>query len=489
MKKKLLYSTTLLALVLSVSACRKKAADPVAEEKPQIKLENYSVNPSLVKTMPGFENLTITTMISSDDVLAASPNFIFGAQPDGAGIIKDPASEGFIMISNHEILQAVSKIYLDKNLKPLKGEYIMNSDGGQTRLCSATMATPEEHGFAKNLFLTAGESGVESSFHAIDPLNPGDASVAKLVPAFGKWSAENALPLPKIAYPGKTVILIGEDEGNGQVAMYLSNSQGDINNGKVYVLKRTNNNPVETDMTKGTAYDVDFVEIEDAKNITGAAIQEQTVDKNAIMFARVEDLDYRKGSNAANGRELYFVATGVSANDKITPVSGKTMWGRVYKLVLDATNPLKGKLEVVVDGADNPGKSIVNPDNLCVTENFVYIQEDGDSFYKNNDHDGIIWQYAMSSKALKSMIKFDHRRDNADFNSKYNPTNKVKLSSWEYGAMYDVSDLTRMPNTFVVNLHPHTWTDDKYKNADKGVNRKKSNSEGGQIVIVRGVEK
>lgn len=55
--------------------------------------------------------------------------------------------------------------------------------------------------------------------------------------------------------------------------------------------------------------------------------------------------------------------------------------------------------------------------------------------------------------------------------------------------MYDVSDLTGMPNTFVVNLHPHTWQDPKYKNADKGKNRRRDNSEGGQIVIVRGVEK
>lgn len=488
MKLKLLYPISALALIVSVTACRKKS-DPVAEETPQIKLENYSVNPSLVKTLPGFDNLQITTMISSDDVLAASPNFIFGAQPDGAGIIKDPAGDGFIMLNNHEILQAVSRIYLDKNLKPIKGEYIMNSDGGQTRLCSATMATPEEHGFAKNLFITAGETDAESSFHAIDPLNSGDPGKDKIVKALGKWCAENAVPLPKTAYPGKTVIMIGEDSNEGQVAMYLSNTPGDLSNGKVYVLKRTNNDPVETNMYKGASYDVEFVEIDDAKNATGAAIQQQTVSKNAVMFARIEDLDYKKGNNVANGREVYFVATGRSQTDKLTPVTGFTMWGRVYKLVLDATNPLKGKLEVIVDGADNPGKSIVNPDNLCVTENFVYIQEDGDSYYKLNDHDGIIWQYAMASKALKPMIEMNHRRNDVVFNAKYNAENSTLLSSWEYGAMYDVSDLTGMPNTFVVNLHPHTWKNDKYKNADKGVKRIRDNNEGGQIVIVRGVEK
>lgn len=491
MKKKLLKTKTLAfaiaafaASAIAISACKKDKKDDETFE-----LKDYSVNPSLVKSMSGFESLKITTLISSDDVLPESPNFIFGAQPDGAGIIKNPAGEGFIMINNHEILQSVSRVYLDKNFKPIKGEYIVDSDGGMTRLCSATMATPEEHGFAKTTFLTAGESGSESMIHAIDPLAaPDKKNNQRTLSALGRWSAENAVPLPKGTFAGKTVILIGEDETNGQIAMYLSNTQGDLNNGKLYVMKRTNNDPIETNMSKGQTYDVEFVELDNPKTSTGAQLQQQTVDKKALMMARVEDIDYRKGS-AANGREIYFTATGVSQDDKETPVSGKTMWGRVYKLVLDANDPLKGKLEVAVDGNDNPGKSIVNPDNLCVTENFVYIQEDGDSYYKNNNHDGTIWQFSMAQKTLKPMLQMNHRRTETAFNNKYNPSNDLRTSSWEYGAMYDISSLTGIPNTFVVNLHPHTWTDAKYKNADGGTTRLTNNSEGGQIVIVRGVEK
>ncbi|MGM9477177.1 hypothetical protein ACS5PU_12130 [Pedobacter sp. GSP4] len=472
-----------------ISACKKNNEAENPETTSPVTLKDYSVNPSLLKAMPGFESLNITTLISSDDVLPQSPDFVFGAQPDGAGIIKNPTGEGFIMINNHEILQSVSRVYLDKNFKPVKGEYIVDSDGGMTRLCSATLATPEEHGFSKPVFLTAGESGAESMIHAIDPLAAADKkNKQRTVSALGRWSAENAVPLPKASYAGKTVIMIGEDETDGQLAMYVSNTQGDLENGKLYVMKRSNNDPVETNMDKGQTYDVEFVELDNVKSSTGAQLQQQTIDKKALMLARVEDIDYRKGS-AANGREVYFTATGVSQGDKVTPVSGKTMWGRVYKLVLDATNPLKGKLEVAVDGNDNPGKSIVNPDNLCVTENYVYIQEDGDSFYKNNDHDGTIWQFAMASKSLKPMLQMNHRRTDATFNAKYNPSNSTQLSSWEYGAMYDVSALTGIPDTFVVNLHPHTWTNDKYKNADGGTIRLVNNNEGGQIVIVRGVSK
>lgn len=473
------------ASAILITACKKDNGGK-GEEVVVTELEDFSVNPSLVKALSGFEALKITTLISSDDVLPESPGFIFGAQPDGAGIIRNPSGEGFVMINNHEILQSVSRVYLDKNFKPVKGEYIVDSDGGMTRLCSATMATSEEHGFSKPVFLTAGESGEESMIHAIDPLAPADKkNNQRTLAALGRWSAENAVPLPKGSFPNKTVILIGEDETDGQLAMYVSEKQGNLASGKLYVLKRTNNDPVETNMSKGQSYDVEFVELDNV-NKTGAQLQQQTIDKKALMLARVEDIDYRKGS-AANGREVYFTATGVSQADKLTPVSGKTMWGRVYKLVLDAANPLKGKLEVAVDGHDDPGNSIVNPDNLCVTENYVYIQEDGDSFYKNNNHDGTIWQFAMSSKALKPMIQMDHRRMDGTFNAKYNPGNDVRTSTWEYGAMYDVSDLTGVPDTFVINLHPHTWKDNKYKNADGGLTRLTDNNEGGQVVVVRGI--
>ncbi|HJT75127.1 MAG TPA: hypothetical protein VJ720_13930 [Chitinophaga sp.] len=458
--------------------------------KPVGELKTYSVTPSLVKTLSGFESLKIYPLISSDDTIAGSTGFIYGAQPDGGGIIKDPAGDGYIMINNHEILFSVSRVYLDKNLKPVKGEYIVDAEGGGMRLCSGTIATVAEHGFGP-MFLTAGETNGESMIHGIDPLGSVDLKKTnRTLKALGKCSAENAVPLSKNAFPGKTAIFIGEDEssrqGLGQVNLYLSNSVGDLTSGKLYMLRRVDQNIVETDMEVGKSYDVEFVEYENVDQSTGADLAAQTVAKKAIQFARVEDLDYGKGS-VQNNRKLYFTATGVSQADKVTPVTGLTMWGRVYELVLDAANPLKGKLTPLVDGNTDPGNSIVNPDNLCVTQNYVYIQEDGDSYYTNNKHDGRIWQYNIATKALKPMLEMDHRRSNAEFNSKYNPKNETRLSSWEYGAMYDISELTGRPNTFVVNIHPHTWTDEKFRNADgSGLN---TNIEGGQTVIITGVEK
>ncbi len=457
---------------------------------------DYSITPSLVAAMPGIDNLQFIPLISSEDVLAASPNFVFGGQPDGQGILRNQTGRGFTLISNHEIYRSVSRVTLDKNLRPVNGEYIVNGNGGQWRLCSATLATPQEHGFGP-LFLTAGESGEESMVHGIDPFGPvGDVSrTDRVLPALGKASMENAVPLPKQAYPGKTVVVIGEDQSPasshlsaGQLSMYLSNSVGDLSNGKFYELRRTNLDPIETNMVMGTGYDVEFAEVSNAANKTGKQINDDAYALNAIRFARIEDVDYRKGMNA-NGREIYFVATGV-ANARTTPVTGYTMWGRLYKLVLDANNPLKGKLEVVMDGSEGkwnatPGKDMVNPDNVCVTENFVYVQEDSDSYYTANTHDAYVWLYEIGTGNYKPVITMDHRRTDPVFNAKFNPSNDTRLGSWEYGAMLDISDITGINGTFLLNIHSHTWTSPNFANPDGSGTA--SQTEGGQTLIVRGL--
>lgn len=448
--------------------------------------------PALAIAKEGFENLQITALISSSDVLTQSPSFVYGAQPDGAGFMKDPNSDGYVMITNHEILKSVSRVYFDKTLKPVKGEYIVDGIGGQTRLCSATLATPQIHGFGP-MFLTAGESGEESMVHGINPFGPtSDRSrTDRVLPALGKASMENAVPLTKNAYPGKTVILIGEDQAYatshvsaGQLIMYMSTTVGDLTGGKLYALKRNDNNQVETSMNIGSKFDVSFVEIPNAVNLTGAAINTAVNGLGAIRFSRVEDVDYRKGS-AKNNREVYFTATGQATAN--SPVAGYTMWGRVYKLVLSDSNPLAGKLELVAEGDSTPGTGMINPDNLCVTENYVYIQEDGDSYYTAAQHDSYIWQYKIATKELKPWMTMNHKRTDLAWNTAYNQSGEMRYGSWEYGAMEDISDVIGVPDTFIINLHPHTWQKDQFLNADgSGTN---TNKEGGQTIIVRNVQR
>ncbi len=470
-------------------ACRKDNNEaPVITPPETIKAQ--SATPSLVYMMNGFTGVNIFPLISSEDVLEQSPGFIYGAQPDGAGFMRNPNGEGYIMLNNHEINQSVSRVYLDKNLKPVKGDYIIDYTGGAKRLCSATLATTEEHGFGP-MFLTAQESGVESMIIGINPL----ASAAdkgrtdRTLPALGKASMENAVPLPKAAFPGKTVVFMGEDQSwetghvsAGQLVMYVSNTVGDLQNGKLYAVKRKDNNQVELDIVKGQSYDVEFVEIPNAKGLTGAQINTTVNDLKAIRFSRVEDIDYRKGS-AQNNREVYFTATGQSP-DKINPQAGYTMWGRVYKIVLDNTDPTKGKIEVIAEGDSNPGNDLINPDNLCVTENYVYIQEDGDSYYTAAKHDSYIWQYSIANKTYKPFLNMDHKREDAAWVSRFYQNTERRLGCWEFGAMVDISNEIGVPNTFILNIHPHTWQKDKFVNPDGGGS---TNKEGGQTVILTNV--
>ena len=484
-KTKTNIAIALIAIAGTLASCNNNGEETVATT---IEFKNQSVTPVFLKAQPGFENVQTFGLISSDDILTESPDFIFGGSADGAGLIKN-ANGTYSFVVNHEDNFSVSRITLNSNFKPVKGEYILNSNGGTWRLCSATMATTAEHGFGP-LFLTCGESGEDSRTHGIDPtataLTP---SVSKELAGLGRWSAENAVPLNKKAYAGKTVVILGDDDSGtegGQLAMYVSNNVGDLNNGEVYVMRRKDLNVKERDMVVGSNYDVEFVKVSDAKILTGRQIQIQTVSLSAMKFGRVEDIDYRKGSDAGT-REVYFNVTGqnnVGANADFS----RTKYGRTYRIVLDAADPLKGKLEVILDGDDRTGiaKAFQNPDNIMVTQNFVYVQEDPNS-YGDETHDAFIYQYNIATKELKRVFELDHRRTTADA-IKYNPTGSSSLGSWEYGALIDVSDIVGSENTFMLAIQPHTWRGLKYVNPDKGTLRP-SEDQTSQIVLIKGLPK
>jgi hypothetical protein len=497
---KTLSLATIASLSLAFTSCKKK--DEVLAAS-LISFSNKSVTNPLVNVLPGFADVKVYSVIGSDDDIPASAGYVFGGSADGAGFLKN-ADGTFTYLVNHEDNFAVSRLTLDASLKPIKGEYILNSTGGLWRLCSATLATQAEHGFGP-LFLTCGESGEESRTHGVDPLalsfNPGQS---KELAGLGRWNAENAVPLNKNAFPGKTVIVIGDDDSNaegGQVVVYISDRVGDLITGSLYIMKRSNNNFKERDMVEGANYDVEFVKIDNASTLTGRQLNLASVTANAIRFGRVEDIDYRKGS-AANNRELYFTVTGQN-NTGSNADNSRSKYGRVYKLNLNDTDPTKGKLEVVLDGDNRTGiaKDFQNPDNIMVTQNFVYVQEDPNSGYNDQTHDALIYQYDIASKQLKKVFELDHRRNASDA-AKYNvpgsssgypiptgaPATSGGFGSWEYGAMIDVSDETGSPNTFLLCIQPHTWTGNRYLNADKGTIRT-AERQASQIVLIKGLPK
>jgi secreted PhoX family phosphatase len=481
-------NTSTIARMLFMVALASACSSSKQEEISKVVLKDHSVTPALVKKMPGFENIQIYSLFSSDDKLASSPNYVFGGSADGAGIMKLP-NGNYALLVNHEGNFAVSRLTLDETFKPIAGEYVLNSTGGIWRLCSATLATPQEHGFGP-LFLTCGESGEESRTHGLNPTDPASmASTSRELPGLGRWNAENAMPLNKNAYPGRTVILIGDDDSGafgGQIVAYVSERVGDLTNGRLYVLRRTDRNKREMDMRVGVSYDVEFVPFENHTALTGRQLNERSDALGAIAFGRVEDLDYRKGS-AANNREIYFCVTGQNNTGNNASYS-RTKYGRVYKLNLDANNPLKGKLEVILDGDDRqgPARLFQNPDNIFVGENYVYVQEDPNG-YGDETHDAYIYQYDIRSKQLRPVIECDHRRDAPDA-AKYNVGGRSRFGTWEYGAMIDVSEVTGSADTYVVCIQPHTWRGPQYRGVDGGSLRP-NEDQASQLIVIKGLPK
>ncbi len=119
MKKQLLWAS-LAAAVAVLPSCEyiEKIIDDGNGGPAQVTLKNHSVTPALIKKLPGFDNLQVYSLISSDDKLPQSPDFVFGGSADGAGWLKDHQGN-LVAVVNHEDNYAVSRLTLDpKTLKP-----------------------------------------------------------------------------------------------------------------------------------------------------------------------------------------------------------------------------------------------------------------------------------------------------------------------------------------------------------------------------------
>jgi hypothetical protein len=472
-------------LALVSTACD-DSNDTLGTNQPQITPKNSSVTTALVKGMPA--GAQAYAIFSSADSISGMPRF--GGSADGAGLLRNQDGT-FTLLTNHEDNFAVSRLTLDRNFTPIAIDYVMNSVAGRWRLCSATMATPEEHGFGP-LFLTNGESGIDSQIHGFDPRGavftaPSDVS---LLPALGRWSSEQALPLPKTAYPSRSVILIGDDDSGtngGQVAMYVGTAIGDLTRGSLYVLARKDNNIRERDMVVGSEYDVEFRAVPNTAGVTAQQIEAAGLQASMMQFGRVEDLDYRKGVN--EGREVYFNVTGQN-NTGVNASYGRTKYGRTYRLLLDAADPLKGKLSVILDGDDRtgPARQFQNPDNIYVGNNYAYVQEDPNS-YGDETHDAYIYQYNLTTKEVKVVMEIDHRRnvptDAAQFLSATST-----FGSWEYGAMVDVSAQTGIRDAFLIALQPHTWREARLlriAGTHPNLALNTTENQGSQMILVTGL--
>lgn len=525
-----LKNLLLCAGIISLSSCDRLddfIGDGGGGDEPKGTIfENKSNLDPLVSIMPQFSFVKAYSLISTSDVLPG--NFQIAGAADGAGFLHDPSGDGYIYMLNCEDDYSVVRIKLDEYLNPVSGEYVLNSGVADfARQCSGTMWERDIHGGAQDLYLSASEN-FNYDVKGLDPYQEVPTPTADFgLDALGEFHWENAVPLPRDAYSGKTVIIGGDDDSSGsegQVTLYYSeNGDGDLNGGKIYVLKvkqvsdgtvddegnpgvmdaDPNTNYNEADLDFGATYDVEFVEIENGGAMTREEMEDASMAVNAFQFMRVEDVDYQKGSDA-NGRNVYFAVTGRG------PGRGTyNDWGTVYKLELDEDSPMTGKMTQIISGntdtnnMDGNLPSLQSPDNICVTENFVYTQEDPNSFSRG--HTAYIYQSDLNGNSTRVVLEFVVRSDLAKDGSVGggSATEEFDRDSGEYGSLIDISDKVGEPDTFLLALQPHYWESDDFLNLDGHDLRSdpdaiaaaearegftpREDDQGSQVIILRGL--
>ncbi len=414
-----------------------------------------SKTPNFLKVTSDFSSLKITPIISSEDVIPNSPDFVYGSMADGAGLLAE--SDGtFTLINNIEADFSIARIKLNENLRPTHGEYILNAEAtAYTAQCSGSMITPEEHGFGP-LYLSGGEWGGSSKgVFVTDPYkSASDAGSATMLSAMGQWSTENAVALNQNAYSGKTVVFIGDDQGDdlvpsGHLGMYVGN-QGDLSGGQLYGLKVTTTGiTYEVDMEEGVTYDVEFVALDETEI---DALDAECKAKGLMGFSRVEDIDWRRGSSA-NNREIYFAVTG---RDKPDLYGKGTISGRIYKVSLNDTDPNGvAKITCVLDGdvVGGTAEEFLSPDNILVTENYAYIQEDPAVRFDGTvkDHYARMYQYNLNTGDFKVVAECDQVTAESKGYG-------FAANRWEITGMIDVTDIVNNgKNTFLVMTQNHNW--------------------------------
>ena len=490
MKNSILLTFTALALLTSCdndvvdSQNNKASTGKSANSKNKnIAFVDHSVTPNFLDLKEGFKNVSITTLLSSEDILSESPDFVFGSMADGAGLLKNEDGT-FTLINNIEADYSIARITLDQTFKPIKGEYILNAIAtASTAQCSGSLITPEEHGFGP-LYLSGGEWGGSSK--GVFVTNPfrdaNEAGTGEMLNSFGQWSTENAVVIGKDAYPGKTVAFIGDDHSDnnipsGQLGMYVGN-HGDLYGGKLYGLKVTDATVnFEVDMVEGQSYPMSFVELEET-NID--LLDAEAKAKGVMGFSRLEDIDWRRGS-AANNREIYFCVTG----RKRSSLVGKgTAYGRIYKVVLNENDPTAaGTITCILDGdiLDGKAKAFHSPDNILATKNYIYIQEDPNGYpdTPEKSHFAYLYRYDLNSGKLEVVLECDQ---NKAASMGYGSTS----NDWEITGMIDISDIVKEESTFLLITQNHGWENASF--TDPKANPTPSSNEGSMIYVIRGLK-
>ncbi len=375
--------------------------------------------------LPAAASVKVKAILTAGDAVGTKPDgspYRMVGIPDGTGAF-DNGDGTFTYLVNHEIPGSgiarahggkgafVSKWTIRKaDLAVLKGEdlgkqvvlwnattssYDAPSTGTVfSRFCSADLPAPSAFfdaasglGYDQPLFMNGEESGVEGRAIAHDLTG----NMWEL-PRLGKLSFENSVANPGT---GVTTVVAGTDDGTGgQVYFYVGTKtnagsaidKAGLTNGKLYGLKVVGV-PVESSAAGIPAGPVEFVDLGNVQNTTGAALESASNAAQVTTFLRPEDSAW--DPNRPN--DFYFVTT-----------NAFTAPSRLWRVrFVNAANPALGaSIEMLLDGTE--GQKMF--DNMTIDHfGHIYLQED----VGGNIHLGRVFRYDIATDALTPVLQAD----------------------------------------------------------------------------------
>lgn len=215
-------------------------------------------------------------------------------------------------------------------------------------------------------------------------------------------------------------------------------------------------------------------------------------DHGVFAFVRVEDIEYDKRPGMTN--TVYVVDSGRGTAG--ASQAGRSTNGRVWKMVLDPEDPAKAKLSILIEGDDNPVKTLTEmhqPDNIESTPTALYFAEDPGSSQQfpvdstdPNKTSARVWQYDLATGTNRPILAVDQSLDEGS-TDKDPATARGNLGSWESSGIVDASAAFG-PGAFLINVQAHTLFvdvadgDDNFAPAGADFLNKR---EGGQMLLVR----
>ena len=218
---------------------------------------------------------------------------------------------------------------------------------------------------------------------------------------------------------------------------------------------------------------------------------------NVFQFVRIEDIAYDKRAGMGNVVYLVDSGRGRRADQSLDTPNFRSTNGRVWKMVLDPTDPTKvTSLTVFVEGDDNPVKTVTEvhqPDNIESTPTGILLSEDpGSSQQFTAAQQAIdpaattarLW-YVPFAGTPEVIAKVDQSAD--DGPTDVDGRAAGNWGAWESSGIIDASGAFG-PGTFLINVQAHTLWVEKAPGEDNNGDSQPDftyKREGGQLMMLK----